>query len=382
MRVLYSCSELGLGHASRTIALGKQLEKNGHELFVFSGGRAYQLLKREFKHVYECTPVAWYENAHGIITSASLLNILFPLPWFNYETNRFEIKDSSAMETIHRYYDLRRHIRQIAPEMLVSDGDIHALRLAVRWKIPSVYVTNLIRPSYGFSSFLNPGERITERYVKQCPRIIIPDNPPPHTVSEYNIGDLSQIGIRKNAEFVGSFFDISPTEGLEEHIFAPISGPSGARAKLTKMILPILKVSNTKSIVSLGVPGKKTGSKLGRSEIFTWLSQQERQEYMKNSKIVVFSGGHITCFETIKHAKPSVCIPTQPEQMANAAKLQDLGCSITVRNKEQLRTAIQRIENNPTAFKTSIEKLNRISNKHHGLSRAVEIIENAAPQNV
>src|SRR5512136_229969 len=73
MRLLYSCSELGLGHATRTLALGKQLEARGHKVHFFTGNRALQLLRREFKHVYPATPVGWYENAHGIIATASLL---------------------------------------------------------------------------------------------------------------------------------------------------------------------------------------------------------------------------------------------------------------------------------------------------------------------
>ena len=257
MRVLISCAELGLGHASRAVALGKQLEKRGHELFFFSGGRAYQLLKREFKHVYSCTPVGWYENAHGILASASLLNILVPLPIFNYETNSFEIKSSSGMETIRRYYDLRSKMQEIKPDLIVSDGDLHVMRLAGRWKIPSVYITNVVRPSYSFSPLLNPGERFTERYLIQCSKIIIPDNPPPFTVSQYNVGDLTQVGIGKKVEFVGSFFDSTPIRGSENHIFAPISGPPGTRARLTQMILPVLRKLAINSIVSLGVPGEK-----------------------------------------------------------------------------------------------------------------------------
>ena len=156
MRLLLSCSELGLGHVSRIIPLGKRLEKNGHEMFFFSGGKAYSCFRKNSSNVYECTPVSWYENAHGIITSASLLNLLIPLPLFNMDQNRFELKKSNAMETIHRYYDLRENLHDIAPDMLIADGDINALRLAQRWKIPSVYIANMIRPSYGFSAFLEP----------------------------------------------------------------------------------------------------------------------------------------------------------------------------------------------------------------------------------
>jgi UDP:flavonoid glycosyltransferase YjiC (YdhE family) len=223
---------------------------------------------------------------------------------------------------------------------------------------------------------LNPGERLTERYVKKCARIIIPDNPPPYTVCEYNIGDLRHVGIMDKTEFVGSFFDTTPTAGSETHVFAPVSGPFGTRAKLTQMLIPVFKELRVKSIISLGVPGEKKTGKLGNCEVHTWLSAQERQECMRNAKLVVFSGGHITCFETIKYAKPSICIPTQPEQLANAAKLQHLHCSIVARNKAQLKSAVREIEEKHQLFKSSVEALNRFSNKFNGLNRAVEIIEN------
>ena len=375
MRLLYSCSELGLGHASRTLALGKRLEKNGHELFFFTGARAFQLLQREFKNVYPVTPVAWYENAHGIITSASLVNILFPLPRFNNETGKFEVKNSSAMETTHRYYDLRKQIKKIKPDLVISDGDIHALRMAHRWHFPSVYITNLIRPSFGFSSLLNPGERFTERYLKNCNKIIIPDNPPPCTISEYNIGDLDNIGINDKVEFVGSFINTTLVKGSEEHIFAPISGPYGTRAKLTNMLIPVFKELNVKSVVSLGIPGEKKTVQINNCTMHSWLSADQRQDYMRNAKTIVFSGGHITCFETVKYAKPSVCVPTQPEQLANGMKLQDMHCSIVAKTTEQLKTAIRTIEEQRQVFRSSVEKLNEFSNKFNGLNRATEIIE-------
>jgi UDP-N-acetylglucosamine--N-acetylmuramyl-(pentapeptide) pyrophosphoryl-undecaprenol N-acetylglucosamine transferase len=371
------CSELGLGHVSRIIPLGKKLREKGHELFCFSGGKAYQLLQKEFKNVYPCTPVAWYENASGIVASASLINILFPLPVYNPEKNRFAIKNSTAMETVHRYYDLRRHILKIKPDLLVADGDMHALRMASRWKFPAVYIANMIRPSYGFSAVLNPGERFIERYVKTCRKIIIPDNPPPYTISEYNLGDLDSIGVTEKTEFVGSFLNITYTQGSEQHIFAPISGPYGTRARLTQMILPVLEELETKSIVTLGTPNKKINTTKGNCEIHAWLSTQERENDMKNAKLIIFSGGHMSCFETVKYAKPSICIPTQPEQKGNAAKLQKLNCSISVNNKQELKAAIRKIEKEKPHFKQSVKKLNAFSNKFKGLDRAVEIIENA-----
>ncbi len=375
MRILVSCSELGLGHVSRVVPLGKRLEEKGHELFFFSGGKAYQILEKEFKNVYKCTPISWYENAYGIITSASLINLLFPLPLFNLEKNKIEIKSSNAMETIHRYYDIRENIRDIAPQILIADGDINALRLSHRWKIPSVYIANMIRPSYGFSALLSPGERIVERYVKQCSKIVIPDNPPPYTVSEYNIGNLDSLGLNGKVEFIGSFVDTTPIQGSNNHIFAPISGPPGTRAKLMKVLFPVLEKLKIKCIISLGTPGKKASVKIGNCELHTWLSNEERQEAMKNAKLVIFSGGHATCFETIKYSKPSICIPTQPEQLANAAKLQDMHCSITVKSKQELENAVQKIENGQEDYNKCVRALNEFSNKFKGLDRAVSVVE-------
>ncbi len=375
MRLLLSCSELGLGHVSRIIPLGKRLQKKGHELFFFSGGKAFEMLQKEFTHVYECTPISWYENAHGINTSASLVNLLFPLPLFNMEQNRFEIKKSNAMETIHRYYDLRENLHDIAPDLLIADGDINALRLAQRWKIPSVYIANLIRPSYGFSAFLSPGERLVERYVKNCSKVLIPDNPSPYTISEYSIGNLDHVGLNGKVEYVGAFMDTTPIKGSEEHIFAPISGPPGTRAKLIKTLIPVLEKLKTKCVISLGTPGKKASAKIGNCELHTWLSTEERAEAMKNAKYVIFSGGHATCFETIKYAKPSICIPTQPEQLGNAAKLQDLNCSITAKNRNQLEGAVGKMEKKKEAYDRNMVALSEFSSRFRGLDRAVSIVE-------
>ncbi|MCS7096015.1 MAG: glycosyltransferase [Nitrososphaerota archaeon] len=372
---MLSCSELGLGHVTRITLLGRELERRGHELFLYSGGGAYELLMREFKSVFHCTPVSWYENAYGIITSASILNILFPMPYIDYEKEKFAIKKPSSIETVHRYYDLRRRILQIKPDLIISDGDLHSLRLASRWKIPSIYVTNLIRPSVGLLPLLIPGERFTERYVKNCSKIVVPDNPMPYTICEYNLGNLEHIGIEDSVEFVGSFFDMTPVEGEDKHIFASISGPVGTRVRLMKTVIPVLSEMKMQSIVSLGETGKKVKIKVGNCTIYSWLTPKERRDFIANSKVVIFSGGHNTCFEVIKYMKPSICIPTQPEQLANARKLQELNCAIIAANKKQLAHAIQEMMNKGDFYRRNVRMLNKISEKFRGLDGALRVIE-------
>ncbi|MDR2203340.1 MAG: hypothetical protein LBE76_03390 [Nitrososphaerota archaeon] len=376
MRLLFTCSELGLGHVSRIIPLGKRLKQAGHEVFFLSGGKPYDLLKKEFEFVYNCMPISWYENTSGIIIPASIVNMVAPLPVFNSETQKFEVKYSNAMEIIHRSYDLRAKMRDINPDVLIADGDIAALRMAAKSAIPSVYITNFLCPKYGLIQLLNFGKLLADRYVKQTAKIVIPDNPPPYTISDYNIGNLHGSSFETKIEYVGAFMDTTPIQGINEHIFAPVSGPIGTRSKILKTLLPVLQKSSTKTIISLGIPGKKTFVRINNCEIHSWLSTAERQAAMKNAKYVIFSGGHITCFETIKYAKPSICIPTQLEQDGNATKLCDLHCSFKVKNQKELIKAMHEMDQNFQNYKKNILGLNHFSSKFNGLDRTVEIIEN------
>ena len=110
-----------------------------------------------------------------------------------------------------------------------------------------------------------------------------------------------------------------------------------------------------------GHTGQKASAKIGNYELHTWLSHEERAEAMRNAKFVIFSGGHATCFEAIKHGKPSVCIPTQPEQLANAAKLQDIKCSLIAKNSKQLFSAVEKMDENLGYYNRNMKALTEFS---------------------
>jgi UDP:flavonoid glycosyltransferase YjiC (YdhE family) len=168
---------------------------------------------------------------------------------------------------------------------------------------------------------------------------------------------------------------MTPTRSKEEHVFAPISGPPGTRAKLVQTIVPPLKKLEMKSIVSLGQPGKRVTKKTGNCEIHTWLTPEQRLNYMANSRLVIFSGGHATCFETVKHMKPSIIVPTQPEQIGNGIKLQELGSSLLASNSNQMATSLELMLGNIEMFKRNVEKLNKVSRKLAGVDAAVGVVE-------
>lgn len=378
MRVFLHCLQLGLGHVSRTISLGRELIKRGHEAYFFASGSAYDLLKKEFQGVHFCNPMSWCETPDGIAVIPSTLNVFLPMVSYDHESKVFNVKGPVSMDIIHRYYDQRKYLAKYRPNIIVVDGDLLALRLAQRRKTPSVFVTNYIRPGYGFPAFLLPGHNFVERYIKNCDKIVVPDLPGPYTICQYNLGDLEYFGVEEKVEFVGSFFDMSYEKGSEEFIFASISGPSGSRVKIARETIPVLARLKQKSIASLGEPDSKFHRKIGNCEVYGWLTKKQRKECMKNARIIIFSGSHGTSLEVIKYRKPSICMPTQAEQMGNARKLEELGCSIFVERKEQVEPAIKEIDENLDSCKENLKKISEVASKFNGVKRAADIIEGLA----
>lgn len=374
MKILFGCSELGLGHVSRAKLLGRELIDRGHETSFLAASPAYGLLKGEFKKVYPCTSVKWYDSADGIRIVPSILNTLLPLPWYNKQ-GELEIRKPLSVKSINRYYDERRYMK-VDPDVIVSDGSLGTLRLAERWEVPSIFITNIIRPKYPFPKnlLLAGPQRFIEGYIKECDKIVIPDLPPEHTICEYNLKNLDRVGIKDKVEFVGSFFDTSREQGSEEVIYASISGPYGTRAKMIKEVTPVLPRMKRRSVISLGEPRSGFRKNFGRCKIRGWLEEAERKHYMGNSKLVIFSGGHGTCFETLKYGKPSICIPTQPEQRGNSRKLEELGCSISIESGSELESAIKKIEQNGS-YKRNAERLGNYAANFDGLTKTVEMIE-------
>ena len=60
-------------------------------------------------------------------------------------------------------------------------------------------------------------------------------------------------------------------------------------------------------------------------------------------------------------------VPTQPEQLANGMKLQDMHCSVVANNDGTVETGTSNHRTGSKPFRSSVEKLNEFSNKFNGL---------------
>ena len=194
MRILFVVCGEGLGHSSRCIHLGHYLEQHGHSVSYLAYGKSY-----DFFHDHGCVTVflgqreVCLEGENGFF---SLKKTLWCSRWI-------------ALNMIRSALRVRRLIREQRIDCVVCDtmyGGVLAARVR---NVPVVFITNQNR-------FSGPGGRknpvwetlnfLIRRYLRLADTVIIPDYPPPETVSEYNL--LIPERERQHYHFTGPFLDV------------------------------------------------------------------------------------------------------------------------------------------------------------------------------
>jgi UDP:flavonoid glycosyltransferase YjiC (YdhE family) len=208
--------------------------------------------------------------------------------------------------------------------------------------------------------------------------ILIPDLPPPYTISENNIWNTSSVF--KKIRYVGI---IAPKMTISEQqiikvtnllnfsnskpiVFFHISGPAKTRLPIVKKILDAQKYFKNKIqyVISEGKPnGKIEPLKISDNGwYYEWCPI--RDELFILSNILVLRGGHTTISQAIQFGKPIISIPIEnhAEQISNSCKITKIGIGIMLKNNELTSEKI-------------VESINTILNDNKFSSRSNEIME-------
>jgi UDP:flavonoid glycosyltransferase YjiC (YdhE family) len=223
-------------------------------------------------------------------------------------------------------------------------------------------------------------------------RLLIPDFPPPYTVSFSNLRIPSDY--QKKVTHIGPILPVHPDElpsqreirrelDLNEGrplIFAPISGPTKERAYFTGILRQIFKeIPNDYQIVmSLGYPNTSAEPvQNGNLTVYKWIPN--RFEYLKACDLVIARAGHGTLTQSICYGKPLILVPTpsHTEQLNNAKMAVQLGIAQMIEqkdlNKEMLLETIQKMLRN-TQFQERVQQIQREVLKLNGVEVAVQAI--------
>src|SRR5919112_2629438 len=369
-KVYFTPYGVGLGHASRLITIAEKVKTNNINVKFSSFGEAVEFISRYGYHCNQVPPVEFSWNSQG---SFSMKNSVSNIPsWFKNFTTQV-VKEVEMMI-------------KFSPNIVVSDSRLSSIVSARLLGIPSLVILNQIKlllspklHSFKVGRFFENlnGEFIGILWCLSN-EILVPDLPPPYTISENNIWDTNSV--LKKIKYIGF---ISPKMNISEQritkvmnllnfskdkpiIFFHISGPSKTRLPIVRKILDAQKYFKNKIqyVISEGKPnGKIEPFKISDTGwYYEWCPI--RDELFILSNILVLRGGHTTISQALQFGKPIISIPidNHAEQISNSRKITKIGIGLMLKNNELTSEKI-------------VESINTILNDNKFLSRSNDIME-------
>ena len=364
------------------LLLAEQVKKLGYEVFFSSFGEATDFLRHNGFRCERVPPLelSWTsEGAFSIKKSIASLPYLFPT--FSRQLNA-EIRNIAACR----------------PDLVVSDTRLSPLIISKALQVPSIVILNQIRlllsPSLRKIRIARLYEEINGQLLgalwSYADKILIPDLPPPMTISEKNIWSVNTTSCK--VKYVG-FTAPNPivvSRRLEEasqmlhlsserpFIFLHISGPEPTRRPLTNLVLSALKELEPKLqyAISEGKPGGNTRpQKISNSGwYFEWCPI--RDELFSLCDALVIRAGHASISQSIQFGKPFLCIPIENhgEQLANSDKISELKIGISLRQDgltlNSIKEAIMALIVNEQ-YRRNVSHLMRIAKGMNGVQNIV-----------
>ena len=376
---------VGLGHASRMMMLAERLGDSDVDIRFSSFGEGAHYISMQG---YECMTVPPVEFAWSIEGGFSVKYSISNIPlWF---TN-FPRQVRDEINNIIKY----------DPNIVVSDTRLSSLVASKILNIPSIVILNqvklLLSPRLREFKISRTWEKMNGELLgliwRIADRILVPDLPPPYTISEQNTWDTSSV--IKKLEYVGftapkSYITEAQLRETATHlgidrskpiVFIHISGPLKTRIPIIRTSIEACKSlrPEIQYVISEGRPGgdikPRKITRLGW--YYEWCPI--RDEIFAMSNVLVLRGGHTTISQAIQFGKPLITIPIEnhSEQLGNSNKIAKIGIGIRLEpNKikaNQITCAIHQILDD-NRFQQKAEELMRLTERLDGINNIVKIV--------
>ena len=390
MRVQFSPCGIGLGHVGRCIPIAQRIMEKGAEVLFSTYKEGTQFLLHENFPVVEAPEIEFMVKPDGTVDfKRSLIGIG---PFFASFTLLRQIE--AEIETMKAF----------KPSVVVSDSRISPLIAARLLGIPNVCILNqfqIIIPRrkrlLRLAKLADAGAlAVIGKMWTTATRLLIPDFPPPYTISEGNLRIPK--AYKESVDLIGPILPVRPDElpsqgeirrelGLDTEkplIFAPVSGPTKERAYFTGVLRQIFKEiqEDYQIVMSLGYPNTHAEpTRSGNLTVYRWIPN--RFEYLKACDLVIARAGHGTLTQSICYGKPMILVPTpsHTEQLNNARRAVQLGIAEMIEqedlSKETLFKTIQKMLGD-AQFRERAEHIQREVLKMNGVEAAVRTIMEAA----
>lgn len=397
MRIYLAPCGMGLGHISRCKTIARTLAERGWSVIIstYSDGLEYA---RELGYPTVSTvSLALKTNSDGGID--------------------FKLTAATSPGFFHGLWSILRqilaemkNIRTLNPALVISDSRVSSLIAAKLLRVPSIALLNQFnvrivrRPS---KRHLGPLDRIfffvaniiwffvnplIGWFWSFADKILIPDLPPPHTISFENLA-IPKSSARK-VEFIGPLLErisVNPSkltarqrlgyDAKRPLILVPLSIPLNEGSGFVNRIENILeKLPNSYQIVmSRGKVSNSTqAQRRNNLTVYDWILNLD--EHIEACDLVVSRAGHLTILSSLAYGKPLLIIPIpdHPEQLGNARRAFELGVAEILATDElsipHLLPAIQNMLNSPKYARNAAE-IGELSRRMGGTERVIAAVE-------
>ncbi|HYY66463.1 MAG TPA: glycosyltransferase family protein [Nitrososphaeraceae archaeon] len=376
---------VGLGHASRLMMVAERLQNLEVDIKFSSFGEAAGYLTM---HGYECVTVPPVEFVWSMKEGFSIRQSIANIP--NWFTNFSRQLNNEA-----------RNITEYNPDIIISDSRLSSLVMAKFLEIPSVVILNqvklLLSPRLREFRVARFFERMNGEILgvmwALADKILIPDLPPPYTIAENNIWDISSV--MGKLQYIGltapklnvhqeQLCKVSQILGLDRArptVFIHISGPMETRLPIIRMVIDACKAlyPEIQYIISEGRPGgdPKPKKLAGSGWYYEWCPV--RDELFAMSNLVVLRGGHVAISQAIQFGKPIVTIPIENhgEQLGNSEKIAKIGIGVRLKTKQlkakQLTDAIHQVLDD-SRYKQRADVLMKLTQKLDGIDNIMKVV--------
>ena len=299
-KILFGILNWGLGHATRSVPIIKDLISNGHQVTVASDGQAGLFIKQLFPQLdyielpsydiqYDHQKIEWSILNQGLKILAAI------------RAEKKTVKDLCN----HEVYD-----------NIISDSRFGFRHPNIHSTIIT-HQTKLISDNLIFAYF---GNKINTNLIEGFDECWIPDDDK-HSLS----GLLSTAKLKISTRYIDSLSRFQFEEISQDiDLLVLISGPEPKRTYLEKIVLKTLSTINLNIHVVRGqVEDEQKVDQRGNLIIYNYLSGQKLNHLLNRSKLVLSRSGYSSIMDYDCLNKKAILVPTpgQTEQLYLAEHL-------------------------------------------------------------
>jgi len=338
-RILFSPLDWGLGHASRSIFLIRQLVSKEYEVILACDGASYFLLESVFPEL-KIISLPFYSIRYSRYLPV-VWKMFFSLPWIFLSI----CKEHKIIHDI---------VEQYAIDIIVSDHRYGLHHHAIK----TVFITHQLYIRLpGKLSFLEPLLfRWNHRQIQRFDHIWVLDfeqeenlagilSHPPY-IPEILKNKIRYIGL--SSRFLISEYQHKHKVNEHFDIVVVLSGPEPQRTILEKILISRLWKKAYSVLIIRGKPWKKQEETVfGNIQLVSHLCADLFYNYLKEARYIISRAGYSTIMDLVAIGKSGILIPTpgQTEQEYLADYLSAKNYFVSLRQDHvDLEEAFNRLE--------------------------------------